>query len=178
MLPRRSLNFFSARTYCWLMFNLSARTPRSFPAELLSSWSVPSPYCHREGFHPSYKTWHWVLLNSIISLSAVLSFTEVALNSSFFLQHTNQCPQFGAAHDLLRIHSITLSRSLMKTICFKFWGKPLVQWLHFGIYTSDQMFMEAFNYKVFVLFSIWSVELFNTNQCPKAVLPINEKTTA
>lgn len=146
MLPGRSLTFFAARTHSWLMFSLSTSTPGAFPAQLLSSCSVPRPCCCREGFHHRYGTWHLVWLKFMIFLSAILSFTEVPLNSSLALQHINQFPQFGNAHDFLRIYSI-LSRSLTKTICFNFWGKPLVQWLPLGIYTSDQMFMEAFNHK-------------------------------
>lgn len=92
MLHRKSLNCFAARTHCWLIFSLSTRTPRAFPAELLPSWSVPSPYCSREGFHPRYGTWHLVLLNFMIFLAAVLSFIEVPINDNFVLQYHQPVP--------------------------------------------------------------------------------------
>ena len=40
MQPRRLLISFAMRVHCHLMVNLSTRTPRSFYAELLSSWSA------------------------------------------------------------------------------------------------------------------------------------------
>lgn len=70
--PRMLLAFIAARIHGWLMFSLlSAKTPRAFSAEQLSSQPVPS-WCYCLGlFHPRFRTWHLSLLNLMLNLILV-----------------------------------------------------------------------------------------------------------
>ena len=118
MHPRIPLAFLAARAHCWLMVNLSStRTPRSLSAELLSSRSTPSLYWCMGLFLPRCRTVHLPLLNLIRFLSAQLS----SLSRSRWLAAqpasvSTTPPSFVSSANLLRVHSNSSSRSLMKKL--------------------------------------------------------------
>ena len=133
MHPRIPLAFLAARAHCWLMVNLSStRTPRSHSTELLSRRSTPSLYWCMGLFLPSCRTLHLPLLNLIRFLSAQLS----SLSRSRWMAAqpagvSTTPPSFVSSTNLLRVHSNSSSRSLMKKLnktrlSTDPWGIPLV----------------------------------------------------
>jgi len=118
MHPRIPLAFLAARGHCWLMVNLSStRTPRSLSAELLSSRSAPSLSWCMGLFLPRCRTLHLPLLSFIRFLCAQLSslsrFRWMAAQPSGV---STTPPSFVSSANLLRVHFVLLSRSLMNEL--------------------------------------------------------------
>jgi len=112
------LAFLASRAHCWLMVNLSStRTPRSLSSELLSSRSTPSLYWCIGLFLPRCRTLHLPLLNLIRFLSAQTS--SLSRSRCMAAQPSGASttpPSLESLANLLRVHSNSSSRSLMKKL--------------------------------------------------------------
>ena len=147
---RMPLVFLAARAHCWLMVNLSStRTPRSLSAEMLSSRSTPSLYWCMGLFLPTCRTLHLPLLNLIRFQSAELS----SLSRSRWTTAqpsgvSTTPPSLVSSANLLRVHSSSSSRSLMKKLnktgpSTDSWGTPVLDHWSFlipfpGCYSCTQ----------------------------------------
>ncbi|XP_068788224.1 uncharacterized protein [Struthio camelus] len=132
MHPRRPLAFLATRAHCCLMLHLlSTGTPRSFFMELLSSRSTPSLYWCMGLFLPRCRTLHLPLLNFRRVLSAQLSSLSRSLGMAAQSSGVSAPPPSSvSAANLLRVHSVPSSRSLMNTLNKSGprtdpWGTPL-----------------------------------------------------
>ena len=118
MHPRIPLSFLAARAHCWLMVNLSStRTSRSLSAELLSSRSTPSLYRCMGLFLPRCRNLHLPVLNLIRFLSdklSILSRSRWMVAQPFGVSTTPL--SLVSSANLLRLHSNSSSRSLMKKL--------------------------------------------------------------
>ena len=70
-LPNMLLVFCATRVHCLLTFDyMSTRIPRSFSAQLVSSWLASSMYCCLGLFLHRWKIWHFSLMNFMTFLLA------------------------------------------------------------------------------------------------------------
>ena len=135
MHPRIPLAFFAARAHCWHLSSTS--TPRSLSTELLFSRSAPRLYWFMGLFLPRCRNLHLPLLNFIRFLSAQLS----SLSRSCWMAAqpsgvSSTLPSLVSSANLLRVHSNSSARSLMKKLnktgpSIDPWGTPLVTGLHY-----------------------------------------------
>jgi len=133
MYPRIPLAALAARAHCWLMVKLlSTRTPTSLSAELSSIRYARSLYWCIGLFLMRCRTLHLPLLSLIRFLSA----QHPSLSRSRWIaaqpSHVSTTPPSSVSSaNLLRVHSNSSSRSLMKKLnktgpSTDPWGTPLL----------------------------------------------------
>jgi len=126
------LAFLTTRAHYWLMVNLPAtKTPRSLSTELLCSRSAPSLYWCIGLLLPRCRTLHLPLLKFIMFLCAQLcSLSRSPCMAAQRSVVSATLPSLVSSANLLRIHSVPSSRSLMKLnktgLTTDPWGTPLV----------------------------------------------------
>ena len=114
---RMTLAFLAATAYCWLMLSvfLSTETPRSFFAELPSSWLTSSLYWCLGLFLPRGRTWYFALLKFTKFL---LVYFSIPLRSFCMAAQPSGVsaapPNFVLSATLLRVHLFPWCRLLMK----------------------------------------------------------------
>ena len=103
-----AVGHFATRAYCWIMFHLvSIRMPRSFSAELLSSWSGPSLSWCMGLFLPRLRIWHFRLLCKVL-VRPLLQLVSIPLNGSTRIWSVSLSFQFCIICNLHKCAQITL----------------------------------------------------------------------
>ena len=132
LLWRLSLAFLKIRAHSWLTVKLSStRTSRPLSTELLYSRSALSLYWCIGLFLPKFRTLHLPLLNLMRFFSAQLS--SVCRSHWMAAQPSGvpaPPPSFVSLANLLRVHSVPSSRSVMNKLnntgpSTDPWGPPL-----------------------------------------------------
>jgi len=133
MHPRIPLAFLATRAHYWLMVNLSfTRTPRSLSTELLSSRSAPKPVLVPGVVLPQVQDPALALVElHQVPLCPTLQPVQVSLMAAQPSGVSTTPPSLVSPADLLRVHSNSSSRSLMKKLnktgpSTDPWGTPLV----------------------------------------------------
>lgn len=102
------------------MINLgSTRTPRSFSAELPSSWLAPSVCWYIGLLLPWGRTWHFLLLSfPEVPVNPLYQTSELTLNGSRTLLCISHSSQFCLLFRSAKVHSVPSSRPPVKKLAW------------------------------------------------------------